>query len=565
MSSSKVEINRSLLAIAVLLLLVLLGASCAKKRADVDYALLSYSRMPESELYERGMRYYQSGRTDSTIMMLSMVAQRDTSSIDEETRKVMILSRNMLGVINFLQSNYQEAYTHFLKAADLDNVPDAGAYRNLATLFLHYGDKPRAFEYLKNYVRYAVAKGHWDNVNLGIANILTTDYVDAGVPVDTIDDLVNLYLQQPPQVSQCKSFPLASNLAMAWKLGYAGEHLEAIGHIRHALTELDTLLDDRGRHALYIVAAKEYALAGSRDSSVNYLDMAESLARANNYKELMAKSYAEASRIYDSFGDKEASTRYHHLMLEMNDSLFNPRELGKIHDLKTYYEIDKFETRMHNMTEHYRLRTIILWIVSAVLLVVTAFMYIFWRQNRELRFKSKSLFEHKLREIETQSQPKVSHVDESASDDSAAAEHPLLTDTVAEDSQDAPNGKYANSNLNDQSRRRIKRLITEVFADESVFCKDGFTLSKLAELCNSNSRYVSQVINEEFGKSFPQYLNEKRVDVACRRFLDNENYGHLKLEAIIESLGFKSRSTFSKTFKRITGLSPSEFRSMSSK
>lgn len=207
MSSIQKEKKRLLLAIAAVLLCVLLGISCTKKRTDGDYVLLSYSRMPESELYERALRYYQSGRPDSAIMMLSMVVHRDTSSIDEDTRNVMILSRNMLGVIYFLQSNYHEAYKYFLKAADLDNVPDAGAYRNLATLFLHYGDKPRAFEYLKDYVRYAVAKGHWDNVNLGIANILITDYVDAGVPVDTINDLVNLYLQQPPKVRQCKSYP----------------------------------------------------------------------------------------------------------------------------------------------------------------------------------------------------------------------------------------------------------------------------------------------------------------------------------------------------------------------
>ncbi|MDE6392843.1 MAG: AraC family transcriptional regulator, partial [Muribaculaceae bacterium] len=37
---------------------------------------------------------------------------------------------------------------------------------------------------------------------------------------------------------------------------------------------------------------------------------------------------------------------------------------------------------------------------------------------------------------------------------------------------------------------------------------------------------------------------------------------HLTIEAIVAELGFRSRSTFSKTFKRITGLSPSEFQRM---
>lgn len=84
----------------------------------------------------------------------------------------------------------------------------------------------------------------------------------------------------------------------------------------------------------------------------------------------------------------------------------------------------------------------------------------------------------------------------------------------------------------------------------------------LAVLCESNSKYVSQVINERIGMSFSQYLNECRVSVARRRFMDFENFGHLTVEAIVTQLGYKSRSTFSKTFKRITGLTPTEFQRM---
>ena len=113
--------------------------------------------------------------------------------------------------------------------------------------------------------------------------------------------------------------------------------------------------------------------------------------------------------------------------------------------------------------------------------------------------------------------------------------------------------------MSNETRQEIMVKIKEIMADESIFCKDGFSLSDLAELCGSNMKYVSQVLNEDFGKTFNQLLNELRVSVARRRLLDTENYGHLTIEAIVRDIGFKSRSTFSKTFKRITGLSPSEF------
>jgi AraC-like DNA-binding protein len=45
-------------------------------------------------------------------------------------------------------------------------------------------------------------------------------------------------------------------------------------------------------------------------------------------------------------------------------------------------------------------------------------------------------------------------------------------------------------------------------------------------------------------------------------FNDTERYGNLTIEAIAANLGFNSRSNFTVTFKRITGISPSDFMKM---
>ena len=49
---------------------------------------------------------------------------------------------------------------------------------------------------------------------------------------------------------------------------------------------------------------------------------------------------------------------------------------------------------------------------------------------------------------------------------------------------------------------------------------------------------------------------------ACRILNDTEQSGHLTIEAIAANLGFNSRSNFTVTFKRITGISPSDFMKM---
>ena len=70
---------------------------------------------------------------------------------------------------------------------------------------------------------------------------------------------------------------------------------------------------------------------------------------------------------------------------------------------------------------------------------------------------------------------------------------------------------------------------------------------------------VSQVINEKAGCNFNNLINEYRIKEACRRMNDTEQYGKYTIEAISTSVGFKSRSTFLLQFKRVTGLTPSEY------
>ena len=94
-----------------------------------------------------------------------------------------------------------------------------------------------------------------------------------------------------------------------------------------------------------------------------------------------------------------------------------------------------------------------------------------------------------------------------------------------------------------------------------IFTPD-FSLERLAMLSQSRYKYVSQVINEHYGQNFNNFLNSYRIKEACKRMGDIEHYGNYTIEAISESVGFKSRSTFVTSFKRITGLTPSQYQQL---
>ncbi len=81
----------------------------------------------------------------------------------------------------------------------------------------------------------------------------------------------------------------------------------------------------------------------------------------------------------------------------------------------------------------------------------------------------------------------------------------------------------------------------------------------LAKRLNISEGYLSQVVNQELGKSVIQFVNEYRVKTA-KELLDNPEFNKYSVEAIGMESGFKSKSNFYSTFKTHSGVSPGAYR-----
>ena len=119
--------------------------------------------------------------------------------------------------------------------------------------------------------------------------------------------------------------------------------------------------------------------------------------------------------------------------------------------------------------------------------------------------------------------------------------------------------KVQNSFLKDNEKQALMSNISKVFANPDEICSEEFSLDRLSQLVDSKPRYVSQTINDTLGVTFTNWLTDARIKEACKRLNDVEHYGNLTIEAVAQSVGFKSRSTFIKNFKSITGLTPGAY------
>lgn len=94
--------------------------------------------------------------------------------------------------------------------------------------------------------------------------------------------------------------------------------------------------------------------------------------------------------------------------------------------------------------------------------------------------------------------------------------------------------------------------------NNQYFLDTEVSLKSLAEKLQVGKNTLSKAINLNAGMNFNDYINQKRVQEAKNRLV-NDQYAHLTIEAIGQSVGFNSKSAFYTAFKKHTNTSPSTF------
>ncbi len=118
--------------------------------------------------------------------------------------------------------------------------------------------------------------------------------------------------------------------------------------------------------------------------------------------------------------------------------------------------------------------------------------------------------------------------------------------------------KYSNSSLTVIQKEDIKNEIIKKMEDEKIFTNKNISSNIFAKEIGTNKKYLSEVINSEFNKSFVNFINEYRIKEARTQLADKKNE-NLTIESIALGVGFKTRSTFNVAFKKFTGITPSFF------
>lgn len=116
--------------------------------------------------------------------------------------------------------------------------------------------------------------------------------------------------------------------------------------------------------------------------------------------------------------------------------------------------------------------------------------------------------------------------------------------------------QYQDVEVETSSNQKINSTVYEVKKYIDLNYSESLNLDNLAEVSHLNKYYLSHIFKEQTGLSPIEYLNETRIKNA-KILLRSTNYS---ISEISSFTGFSSQSYFSQRFKKITDLSPRQYR-----
>lgn len=119
--------------------------------------------------------------------------------------------------------------------------------------------------------------------------------------------------------------------------------------------------------------------------------------------------------------------------------------------------------------------------------------------------------------------------------------------------------KYKNSGLTPEASRSLLQNLELLMREERMYHDAEISLDKLAARLSASKHHVSQVINEQLGTSFFEYVNQLRVEEA-KNLLAETTRSDFHVIEIAYLVGFNNKVSFNAAFKKATGMTPTEYR-----
>ncbi|WP_170828448.1 helix-turn-helix domain-containing protein [Chryseobacterium soldanellicola] len=309
-----------------------------------------------------------------------------------------------------------------------------------------------------------------------------------------------------------------------------------------AITKLSKVYDNlikinetNANYALFNLG-KAYQGAKNKGKAVEtYSKLDSNVQKSNITFPDLREAYTYLIDYYKEKNDKEKQLYYIDRFLKVDKKLDEQLQYA-FTELPKKYDTPKLLEEKENIISDLKGRKRILYVaISALLLILLSLLYLYYKAKKN---------EKQHRKI---AQDLINSIERKNVETPQATLAPMQFQNIEQvDIED----RATKTIPEDVTKFILKEL--EIFEKQEHFLKKGITLSSLAQSINTNTTYLSEVINSYKEKSFTTYLNDLRVDYALKRLIEDKRFRSYKLAVIADELGYNNAQAFTAAFKKKT-------------
>lgn len=500
-----------------------------------------WKKLPTEQLVKIGHRFANNPeQPDSALLALTIVTNRYDKSMSREDKILVQRAQRMKGFVYlFRYYDYAKAYDCLLHAQDVAeeiNLLSPATALELGYIFSSIGDqtgdhtvKKKALDYMLKAFRESLQTQDHNTTNTAFGNAITLAWSLKQYDVLTTEWKIFKRLKNNDAHEFTQFNLYYYQILMLLK---AKRYQEALPIFDKQLG----LMPDDDSHARYTLLtiynkSRVLALIGRYNEAIELLLRGERICQKYGTKDASVEFYRSLAEYQQRLGKKNLALQYQSHYFALKDTLLNLQQFANIKEISFAGSLRKVNEQMEQGRRERQIMTTTIIVLLIIALVISLSLYILYRKNRQLRASYSNLYQKNQEVLRLEEEYKKPQLEE----------------------------KYKQSRLGEPDKQALYDKIQQILANSKEIFDSDFSLQRLADLTETSYKKVSQVINEKAGCNFNNLINEYRIKEACRRMNDKEQYGKYTIEAISTSVGFKSRSTFLLQFKRVTGLTPSEY------
>lgn len=550
-----------------------------------SHEMLNYeelAKLPVSELYQYGDKHMKLNHVDTAMGYYIILAGKYDNGMDKADKYLCAMACNAAGLIYTQKENYSKAFDLYLKGITIAEKNDFGElmaefYKNMGNIYSVFGDFQQTIEYHKKGLDYARKYGNTSieiKILMNLAGICC--YENRTTEAKIYYDEMMKFAGKDTLIKYFGYLDKALILTSEKKYDDAVRYFEKSAEYANR-----NLSDPRYMGSVYGELAKLYEQMGQKDSALHYFHINTIYTKEHNLMYMLIESLKALARLYEQKGDENQSLYYKSCYLAVSDSLFSMDKLNKIKNAQFFYEMDKNYRKITSLTaekEHKEMQIKnqrrFLIVISAGLVIFIILLIIVYIHKKKLHHAYKDLFNRnseilqsdlQIKDLRIEYENKLAEEKERYKKLEQQAKAFFTSQEPDKNTIENKNEEvklYSANRLTDEQKENLIKDINKVMENTNEYCDCDFSLERLAALIGSNSRYVSQIINDTYNKNFRAFVNEYRIKEARRRLMNTEQYGNYTIKAIAESVGYKSHTSFIDIFKKTTGINPSIYQKL---